>query len=145
MDVTDESGQPQQSQQTEDLGEADDAERPGRLVHLGVDPFLHDEKDIIHRNGRDKVHHKPGLQVLLLDLVGIEDDLGVVLEHDAGPEVQHEVHEEEGVRNHIEDDPGGGGLVLKEGDAHRDDDQVAHHEHQHGEVPVEPDRVKQAT
>ena len=139
VDVPDESGQPQQPQQTEDLGEADDAERPGRLVHLRVDPFLHDEEDIIHRYGGDKVHHEPGLQVFLLDLVGVEDDLGVVLEHNAGPEVQHQVHEEEGVWHHVEDDPGRGGLVFKEGDAHGDDDQVAHHEHEHGEVPVEPE------
>ncbi len=138
VDVTDESGQPQQPQQTEDLSEADDAERPGRLVHLRVDPFLHDEKDIIHRYGGDKVHHEPGLQVLLLNLLGIEDDLGVVLKHDASPEVEHQVHEEEGVRDHVEDDPGRGGLVLEEGDAHGDDDQVSHHEHQHSEVPVEP-------
>lgn len=143
MDVTDESGQPQQSQQTEDLSKADDAECPGRLVHLRVDPFLHDEEDIIHRYRRDKVHHKPGLQVLLLNLVGIEDDLCVVLEHNASPEVQHQVHEKEGVRHNIEDDPGCGGLVFKEGDAHGDNDQVAHHEHQHSEVPVEPDGIKQ--
>lgn len=138
MDVPDEPGQPQQPQQTEDFREADDAQRPGRLVHLGVDPFLHDQEDVIHRYGRDKVHHKPRLQVLLLDLVGVEDDLGVVLEHDARPEVEHQVHEEERVGHDVEDDPGRGGLVLKEGDAHGDNDQVAHHEHQHGEVPVEP-------
>lgn len=143
MDVTDEPGQPQQPQQTEDFGEADNAQRPGRLVHLRVHPSLHDEEDIIHRYGRDEVHHKPALQVLLLDLVGVEDDLGVVLEHDAGPEIQHQVDEEEGVRNHVEDDPGSRGLVFEEGDAHGDDDQVSHHEQQHGEVPVEPVRVEQ--
>lgn len=138
MDVADEPGQTQQTQQAEDLGEADDAQRPGRLVHLRVDALLHDEEDVIHGYGRDKVHHEPGLQVLLLDLVGVQDDLGVVLEHDAGPEIEHQVHEEEGVGDDVEDDPGRGGLVLEESDAHGDDDQVGHHEHQHGEVPVEP-------
>lgn len=143
MDVTDKSGQPQQAQQTEDLSEPDNAERPGRLVHLRVNPFLHDEEDIIHRYGRDKVHHKPALQVFLLNLFRVEDDLSVVLKHNTRSEVEHQVHQEEGVRDHVEDDPGRGGLILKEGDAHGDDDQVAHHEHQHGEVPVEPDRVDQ--
>lgn len=143
MDVTDESGQSQQSQQTEDLSEADNAERPRRLVHLRVNPFLYNEEDIIHRDGRHKVHHKPALQVLHLNFVGVEDDLRVVVKHDAGPEVEHQVHEEEGVGHDVEDDPGCGGLVLKEGDAHWDNDKVGHHEHKHGEVPVEPDRVKQ--
>jgi len=139
VDVADEPGQPQQPQQAEDLGEADDAQRPGRLVHLGVQPPLHDEEDVIHGDGGHKVHHEPALQVLLLDLLGVQDDLRVVLEHDARPEVQHQVHEEEGVGHHVEDDPRRGGLLLEEGDAHGDDDQVAHHEHQHGEVPVEPE------
>lgn len=140
MDVPDQPGQPQKAQQTEDLGEANDAKCPSRFVHLRVDPLLHNEEDIIHRDGGDKVHHKPTLQVLPLDLLGVEDDLGVVLKHDARPEVEHQVHEEEGVRDHVEDDPGCGGFVLEEGDADRDDDQVANHEHQHGEVPVEPER-----
>lgn len=143
VDVPDESGQPQQPQQTQDLGEADDAQRPRRLVHFRVNSFLHDEENIIHRYGRDKVHHEPSLQVVFLDFVGVEDDLSVVLEHDAGPEIQHQVHEEEGVGHNVEDDPGCGGLVFEEGDAHRDDDQITHHEHQHREVPVEPDGAGQ--
>lgn len=89
MDVTDESGQPQQTQQTEDLREADNAECPCSFVHLRVNPLLHDEEDIIHRYGGDEVHHKPALQVLLLDLLGVEDDLGVVLEHDTSPKVEY--------------------------------------------------------
>ena len=105
MDVADEPGEPQESQEAEDLGEAHDPQRPGRFINLRVDALLHDKKDIIHRNGGHKVHHKPGLQVLLLDLLGVEDNLRVVLVDDAGAEVEHQVHEEEGVRHHVEDNP----------------------------------------
>lgn len=138
MDVADEPGQPEQTQQAEDLSEAHDTEGPGRLVHLRVDPLFHNEKDIIHGYGRDKVHHEPAFQILHLDLLRVEDDLSVIFEHDPRPEVEDQVYKEEGVGDNIEDDPGGGGLVFEEGDAHRDDDQVTHHEHEHGKVPVEP-------
>lgn len=121
MDVTDESGKSEKSQKTKDFGEAHNTQRPRRLVNLWVDPFLHDEKNIIHRDGWDEVHNKPGPQVLLLDLFGVQNDLGVVLEDDARAEVEHQVHEEESVRHHVEDNPGRGGLVFEEGDAHRND------------------------
>ena len=138
MDVADEARQAEQAQQAEDLGEAHDAQGAGRLVDLRVDAFLHDEEDVVHGDGGYEVHHEPRAQVLLLDLLGVQDDLRVVLDHNARAEVQHQVHEEECVRDNIEHNPWGRGLVLEEGDAHGDDDEVSHHEEQHGEVPVEP-------
>ncbi len=138
MDVANESGEAQQSQQAKDLCEADNPQGSRRLVEIWVDARLHDEEDVVHRDGGDEVHHKPTSQVLDLDLLRIQDDLGVVLFDDACPEVEDQVHEEEGVWDHIEHDPGGRVFVLEEGDAHRDDDKVAHHQQQHGQVPVKP-------
>lgn len=138
VDVADESGKTQQSQQTEDLGEADNPQRSGRLVKVRVDARLHDEEDVIHGDGGDEIHNEPALQVLDLDLLRVQDDLSVVLFDDARSEIEHQVHEKEGVRHHVEDDPGRRVLVLEEGDADGDDDQVSHHQQQHGEIPVEP-------
>ena len=125
-------------EQAEDLGEANDAEGARRLVEVGVDARLDDEEDVVDGDGGDEVHHEPAAQVLDLDLLRVQDDLRVVLLDDARAEVEHQVHEEEGVRDHVEDDPRRRVLVLEEGDANGDDDQVAHHQQQHGEVPVEP-------
>lgn len=41
MYVSDESGQSQQTQKTEDLGEADDSQGPGCFIYLWVKAFLH--------------------------------------------------------------------------------------------------------
>ncbi len=138
MDVANESREAQESQQAEDLCEADNPQGARRLVEIWVDARLHDEEDVVHRDGGDEVHHKPTPQVLDLDLLRIQDDLRVVLFDDTRPEVEDQVHEEEGVGDHVEHDPGGRVLVLEERDAHRDDDEVAHHQQQHGQVPVKP-------
>lgn len=140
VNVADKPRETQQPQQAQDFSETHNPQCSRRLVHLRVYALLHDQEDIIHRNGRDKVHHKPGLQVLLLDGLGVQDDVRIVLNNDARAEVQHQVHQEEGVGDHIEDDPRGGGLFFEEGDADRNNDQVAHHEEKHGEIPVEPAR-----
>lgn len=70
----------------------------------------------------------------------VQDDLRVVLLDDARAEVEDQVHEEEGVRHDVKDYPGWRVLVLKEGDAHGDDDEVSHHQQQHCQIPVEPER-----
>lgn len=137
--VADEPGESQQPQQTEDLGEAHDAQGPGRLVHLRVYSLLHNEKDVIHRDGRDKVHHKPCLQVLFLNDLGIQDDVRVVFDDDASAEVEHQVHKKECVGDNVEDDPRCGGLLFEERDAYWNNNQVAHHEEEHCKVPVEPE------
>jgi len=69
VDVADEAGEAQQTQQAEDLGEADDAQGPGRPVHLRVQPGLqvHHQEDVVHRDGGHKVHQEPALQVPLAD------------------------------------------------------------------------------
>lgn len=137
VDVADEPREPQQPQQAQDFSKTHNPQCSRRLIHLRVDALLHNQEDIIHRDGRHKVYYKPGLQVLLLDSLGVQDDVWIVLYNDACAKIQHQVHEEEGVGHHIEDDPRRSGLVFEESDAHRDDDQVAHHEEKHGEIPVE--------
>lgn len=136
--VADEPRESQQPKQTKDLCETYDTQGPRRLVHLRVYSLLHNEKDVIHWDGRDKVHHKPCLQVLFLDGLGIQDDVRVVFDDNTRAEVQHQVHEEESVRDYIEDDPRRGGLLLEERDAYWNDDQVAYHEEEHCKIPVEP-------
>ncbi len=138
VNVADKPGETQQPQQAQDFSETHNPQSSRRLIHLRVYALLHDQEDIIHRNGRDKVHNKPGLQVLLLDGLGVQNDVRIVLDNDARAEVEHQVHEEEGVRDHVEDDPRCGHLVFEEGDADGNNDQVAHHEEKHGEIPVEP-------
>lgn len=138
MNVANESREAQQSQQAEDLGEADNPQGARRFIEIWVDARLHNEEDVVHRDGGDEVHHKPAPQVLDLDLLRVQDDLCVVLLDDTRPEVEDQVHEEEGVRDHIEHDPGRRVLVFEECDAHRDDDEVANHQQQHGQVPVKP-------
>lgn len=69
---------------------------------------------------------------------GVQDYLSVVLLDDACPEVQNQVHHEECVGDHVEDDPRGSVFISEEGDSNREDDQVPHHQHQHQQVPVEP-------
>lgn len=127
MDVTNEPREAQESQQAEDLCEANNPQGASRLVEVGVDARLHDEEDVVHGDGGDEVHHKPTPQVLDLDLLRVQDDLRVVLLDNACPEVEDQVHEEEGVGDHVEHDPGGRVLILEERDTHRDDDEVAHH------------------
>lgn len=140
MNVANQTRETQQPQQTQDLSETHNPQGPSRLIHLRVHAPLHNQEDIIHRNGRDEVHYEPGPQVRLLDGLGVQDNVGIVLDNDACAEVQHQVHEEKGVGHHVEDDPGRGGLVLEEGDADRNNDQVAHHKEEHRKVPVESAR-----
>lgn len=142
MNVAYESGEAEQPQQAEDLGEADYPQGPCRLVEIGINACLHDEEDVVHGYGGDEVHHEPAAQVLYLDLLRVQDDLCVVLFDDARPEVKDQVHEEEGVGDHVEHDPGRGVLVLEERYAHRNDDEVAHHQQQHGQVPVKPSQTE---
>jgi len=138
VDVANEPREAQQSQQAEDLREADDPQGARRLVEIRIDARLHDEEDVVHGDGGDEVHHEPTAQVLDLNLPRVQDDLRVVLLDDAGPEIEDQIHEEEGVGDHVEHDPGRRVLVLEERDAHGDDDEVAHHQQQHGQVPVKP-------
>lgn len=138
MDVSNQSWQPQQPQQTEYFCKTHNPQRPRRLVEVWVDARLHDKEDVIHRDGRDKIHGEPAPQVLHLDLLRVQDDFRAVFLHDPRAEVQHQVHQEERVRDNIEDYPGGGVFIFKECDAYWDDDQVAHHQEEHDQIPVEP-------
>lgn len=122
VDVSDEAWEAEQPQQTEDLGEPDDAKRPRRLVHLRVEALLHNQKDIIHGNGGEKIHHKPALQVVHLNHFGVQDDLRALLIDDSRAEVHHQVHQEDGVRGHVEYQPGGCGLLGEERNSYRNDD-----------------------
>ena len=140
MDVADEPREAQQPQQTEDLGEAHDAEGARRAVHVrrlqpGLD--VHDEEDVVDGDGGDEVHHEPGAQVLGADLLGVQDYVAV-LPRDPRAEVEDQVQKEEGVGDDVEGDPRRGVLVLEEGDAPGQDHQVAHHQQQHHQIPVEP-------
>ncbi len=138
MNVAYEPWEPQQPQQTEDLGEAYDPQCARRLVKIWIDARLHNEEDVVHGDRGDEVHHEPWAQIFDLDLLRVQNDLRVVLLHNSCAEVQHQVHEEEGVGNHVEDDPRRRVLVLEEGDAHGNDDEISHHQEQHGEIPVKP-------
>lgn len=71
VNVTDESGQAQQSQQAQNFGKADNAQRPGCPVHLRV-KTVHHQKDVVDRYGRHKVHEEPALQVVLADRPALE-------------------------------------------------------------------------
>lgn len=140
MNVADETRQSEKTQQTEDLGEAHDAEGAGGAVHvrrlvqgLQVD----DEEDVVDGDGGDKVHEEPGAEVMHADVFGVQDDVAV-LSRDARAEIENQVHEEESVRQDVEGDPGHGVLVLEEGDSPRQDDQIAHHQQEHHDVPVKP-------
>lgn len=121
MYVSDEPGQSQQTQETENLGEANDSQGPGCFIHFRVKAFLHYQKDIIHWNGGQEVHGEPTLKVIHLDDLGVEDDLGALLVHDPRPEVHDQVHQEDCVRGHVENQPGRGGLLWEEGYSHRND------------------------
>lgn len=138
MNVAYESGQPQQTQQTEYLCETDDPERTCRLVEIRIDPRLYNKEDVVHRNWGDEVYHEPRAQIFNLYLLRVQYNLRVVLLDDARAKVEHQIHEEEGVWDDVEDDPRRSVLVLEEGDANGDDDQVSHHQQQHSEIPVEP-------
>ncbi len=141
MNVTYKSGQAQQSEETEDLGEAYDAQSPSGAVdlcRLKSCLYIHHQEDVVHRNGGDEVHHKPASQVTPTDHLRVQDDLGVVAFHNAGTEVEDEVSQEEGIGSHVEGDPWQRVLILKEGDAPWQNDEVAHHQAQHHQVPIEP-------
>lgn len=138
MDVANEPRESQQSQQAENLCKPDNPQGARRFIEVWVDARLHNQENVVHGDRRDEVHHEPTAQVLDLDLLRIEDNLRVVLFDNARPEVEDQVHEEESVWHHIEHDPGGRVLVLEERDAHRYDDEVAHHQQQHGQIPVKP-------
>lgn len=119
VDVADEARQPEKTQQTEDLGEAHDAEGAGGAVHVRrLVPGLQvdDEEDVVDGDGGDEVHQEPGAEVMHADLPGVQDDVAV-LSRDARAEIENQVHEEESVRQDVEDDPGHGVLVFKEGDS----------------------------
>ncbi len=105
---------------------------------------VHHQEDVVHRDRGQEVHEEPALQVALADGLGVQQDLRTVLFHDPGPEVQHQIHQEERVRHHVKDDPRRSVLVLEEGDAHREDDEVSHHQHQHEEIPAKPARRQRA-
>ena len=64
VDVADESGQAEQPKQAQDFGETNDAQRPGCPVDLRVQT-VHHQEDVVHRDGRHKVHEEPALQVSL--------------------------------------------------------------------------------
>lgn len=121
MDVTNEARESEKTQQTEDLGETDNAEGAGGAVHVsGIEPRLqiNDEKDVVDRDGGDKVHQEPRAEVMHANLFGVQDDV-TVLSWDARSEIQDQVHEKERVGQDVKGDPGQGVLVLKEGDPPR--------------------------
>lgn len=142
MDVSNESGQSQQPKQTEYFSETHNPQRSCRLVEVRVDACLHNEEDVIHRDGGDEIHGEPAPEILHLDLLRVQNDFCAVFFDDPRAEVQHQVNQEERVRDHVKDYPGGGVFIFKEGDAYRDDDQVAHHQQEHDQVPVEPGQQK---
>lgn len=138
VDVADEAGESQEPKQTEYLGEAHDAEGAGGAVHVRrLVPGLQvdDEEDVVDGDRRNKVHHEPGAQVVHADLFGVQYDVAV-LPGNARAEIEHQVHEKEGVGQDVEGDPRNGVLVFEEGDAPGQDDQVTHHQHEHHNVPV---------
>lgn len=140
VDVTDEAGQSEKTQQTQDLGEPHNAECAGSSVHVGrlVPGFqVNDEENIVDRDGGDEVHREPGAEVMHADLFWVQDYLAVTFE-DASAEVENQVHKEESVGQDVEGDPGWGVLVLKEGDAPGQDHQIAHHQQEHHNVPIKP-------
>lgn len=142
VDVADEAGESQEAEQTEYLGEAHNAEGSGSAVHVRrLVPGLqvHNKEDVVDGDGRDKVHYEPGAQVVHADLFGVQYDVAV-LPCDARTEIEHQVHEEEGVGQDVEGDPRHGVLVFEEGDPPGQDDQVAHHQHEHHNVPVKSEK-----
>lgn len=138
MNVADEARQSEETQQTEDLGEAHDAEGAGGAVHVGrLVPGLQvdNEEDVVDGDGGNEVHQEPGAEVIHADQFGVQDDVAV-LSCDARAEIENQVHEEESVRQDVKGDPGHGVLIFKEGDSPGQNDQVAHHQQEHHNVPV---------
>lgn len=89
MDVTNEAGESKKTQQTEDLGETDNAEGAGGAVHVsGIKPRLqiNHEEDVVNRDGGDKVHQEPSAEVMYANLFGVQDDV-TVLSWDARSEI----------------------------------------------------------
>lgn len=66
VDVPDESGQAQQSQQAQDFGKADDTQCPGCPVHFRVQT-VHHQENVVHRDRWNEVHQEPALQVVQTD------------------------------------------------------------------------------
>lgn len=121
MNVADEAGQSEKTQQTEDLSEAHDAESPSSSVHVRwLVPGLKidDKEDVVNRDWGDEVHQEPGSEVMHADLFGVQDDMAV-LSRDARAEIENQVHEEEGVGQDVKGDPGQSVLIFKEGDTPR--------------------------
>lgn len=117
VNVTDESGQSEKTQQTEDLCEAHNAEGTRSAVHVsrvvkGLQ--VNDQENVINGNGGDEVYREPAAKVMHADFLGVQDDVAV-LPQDASAEVESQIHEEERVGQDIEGDPGCGVLVLEEG------------------------------
>lgn len=140
VNVADEARQSEKTQQTEDLGEAHDAEGAGGAVHVrrlvqGLQ--VNDEEDVVNGDGRDEVHQEPGAEVLHADLFGVQGNVAV-LSRDARTEIENQVHEEESVGQDVEGDPRQGVLVFKEGDSPGQNDQIAHHQQEHHDVPGKP-------
>ena len=50
--------------------------------------------------------------------------------------IDYNVYQEDGVREAVEHHPPRGEIVVKEGDGHREDDEVGDEQEQHAEVPV---------
>ena len=63
---------------------------------------------------------------------------------DTCPEVDHNVYEEDGVGNTVEDNPSGGEVVVKKRDCDWKNDQVCHKQQKHAEIPVKSgnDQIK---
>lgn len=138
MNVADEARQPEKTQQAEDLGEAYNAESAGSTVHIGrlvAGLQVDNEEEVVDGDGGDEVHQEPGTEVVHADLLGVQNDVAV-LSWDARAEIENQVHEEEGVRQDVEGDPGQCVLVFEEGDPPGQNDQVAHHQQEHHNVPV---------
>lgn len=138
MNVPYEPRQSQEPQEAEDFGETDNPQSSGCLIYLRIDTGLHNQENVVYRNGWDKIHHKPAFEILHLNPLGVKDNLRVVFHHNPRAEIENQVNEEEGIWDHVEDNPWGGVLILEEGDAYWNDDQISNHEEQHGEVPIEP-------
>lgn len=89
MDVTNEARESKETQQTEDLGKADNAEGAGSAVHVsGIKSWLqiNNEEDVVNRDGGDKVHQEPSAEVMHANLFGVQDDV-TVLSWDARSEI----------------------------------------------------------
>ena len=51
-------------------------------------------------------------------------------------EVDHYITEEDGVGDHVEDDPACGEVIVEEGDGDGEDDEVGNEQQEHADVPI---------